>query len=459
MKNAVDQGPRLVVGHVTSNSARIWGRGDADHPVMFLKATGPDGESTEETVHLSADDCYTGIAQLDSLQPSTKYELEVGYGASLDAPQRRLARQGALKTFPPEGEDRPCTFLLNSCNFHGWGPLRNNREADLRRAEIAEGVDMVIHAGDQVYADKAPMSFDLADFRKAYLRTWGQSGTQRVLSQQANYMLADDHELVNGYARDGQLTGMQRLSLWLRGRGGNRGEQYRQLASNGTRAFDEFQSAHGPKSYGENARYYHFSHGKNQFFAMDTRFERHRGDGQMVSEGQLQALFQWLNEHRDQPKFIITSSPFVLEKKNSEEKWSSPEFSAQRQRIIDFLAENRMPKVTFLCGDIHASAHARMDIEAKDGSKITVHELCASPINGTLMRSRDQFLGESQGTTPGGASYRVELEENSFLGGSALDTSNSAVMKVKLEGGRVNYQIFRTRQGQEAAVRQGEFQL
>lgn len=75
------------------------------------------------------------------------------------------------------------------------------------------------------------------------------------------------------------------------------------------------------------------------------------------------------------------------------------------------------------------------------------------------MRSRDQFLGESEGTTPGGASYRVELDENSFLGGSALDTSNSAVMKVQLEGGRVNYQVFRTRQGKEAAVRQGEFQL
>lgn len=451
--------PRLVVGHVTQNSARVWGRGDAAHPVMFVKATGPDGKSTQKTVELSAADGYTGVARLDSLQPSTQYELEVGYAASPEGKQLSLSRRGAVKTFPAPGKEQPCTLLLNSCNFHGWGPFRSNQQADRRRAEVAQGVDLVIHAGDQVYADKAPFSFTLADFRKAYERTWGQPGTQQVLAQQANYMVADDHEVVNGYAQDGELTTMQRLGLWLRGHGGPAQAQYQQLAQNGVRAFDEFQSAHGPKSYGENARYYHFAHGNNQFFAMDTRFERHNGDNRMVSEGQLQALFQWLTEHRDQPKFIVTSSPFVLEKKESEEKWSSPEFSGQRERIIDFMAQNKMEKVVFLCGDIHASAHASMKIQARDGTELTVHELCASPINGTLMRSRDQFLGQSQGTTPGGASYRVELNEESFLGGTTLDTSNSAVMKIHLDGDRVNYQIFRTRQESEGAVRQGGFEL
>ncbi|ODT76375.1 hypothetical protein ABS71_03485 [bacterium SCN 62-11] len=447
----------MVVGHVTPNSARVWGRGDAENRVMFVKATGPDGKSREESVQLSAEDGYTGVAQLDSLQPSTQYDLEVAYAASTEAPARSLSRRGAVKTFPTEAQ--PCTFLLNSCNFHGWGPFRSNREADLRRAEVARGVDLVIHAGDQVYADKAPFSFTLEDFRKAYVRTWGQPGTQQVLAGQANYMLADDHEVVNGYAQDGQLTGMQRAALWLRGHGGPREEQYQRLAQNGLRAFDEFQSAHGPKSYGENARYYHFSHGVHQFFAMDTRFERHNGKREMVSEGQLQALFQWMSEHRDQPKFIITSSPFVLEKKDAEEKWSSPEFSGQRERILDFMAQNKMEKVVFLCGDIHASAHASMQITGKDGHELVVHELCASPINGTLMRSRSQFLGESQGTTPGGTSYKIELNEDSFLGGTTLDTSNSAVMKIHLDGSRLNYQIYRTRTGDQQPARQGGFTI
>ena len=453
------EGPRLVVGHVTQNSARVWGRGDAENPVMFVKATGPDGKSREESVRLSAEDGYTGVAQLDSLQPSTHYGLEVSYAASAEARQRTHGREGTLKTFPAPGETQPCTFLLNSCNFHGWGPFRSNREADLRRAEVAQGVDLVIHAGDQVYADKAPFSFTLEDFRKAYVRTWGQPGTQQVLAGQANYMLADDHEVVNGYAQDGQLTRMQRAALWLRGHGAPRQEQYARLASNGIRAFDEFQSAHGPKSYGENARYYHFAHGQNQFFSMDTRFERHNGKREMVSEGQLEALFQWMSEHREQPKFIITSSPFVLEKKDSEEKWSSPEFSGQRERLLDFMAENKMGKVVFLCGDIHASAHASMQITGKDGHELTVHELCASPINGTLMRSRSQFLGESQATTPAGTSYRVQLHEESFLGGTTLDTSNSAVMKVHWDGQRLDYEIYRTRQGSEGPVRQGGFTL
>lgn len=447
------EGPRLVVGHVTQDSARVWGRGDAENPVMFVKATGPDGKSMEETVALSAANGFTGVAQLDSLKPSTRYGLEVRYGES------KAEWHGSVKTFPSPGDQQPCTFLLNSCNFHGWGPFRSNREADLRRAEVARGVDLVIHAGDQVYADKAPFSFTLDDFRKAYVRTWGQPGTQQVLAGQANYMLADDHEVVNGYAQDGELTRIQRMDLWLRGHGGPREQQYARLAQNGIRAFDEFQSAHGPKSYGENSRYYHFAHGQNQFFAMDTRFERHNGEKRMISEAQLDALFQWLTEHRDQPKFIITSSPFVLEKKDSEEKWSSPEFAGQRERIIDFLAEKKMEKVVFLCGDIHASAHASMKIQSRDGGELTVHELCASPINGTLMRSRQQFLGQSQGTTAGGTVYAVKLHEESFLGGTTLDTSNSAVMKVHLDGSQLNYQIFRTRQGDEGPIRQGGFKI
>lgn len=454
VSNGIDQGPRLVVGHVTDRTARVWGRGDSQHPVMFLRATGPDGQSVEETVTLSAADGFTGVAELESLSPSTPYQLEVAYGT--DSGEKALQRLGALKTFPEPDSQQPCTVLLNSCNFHGWGPFRNNKAADKRRAELARGVDLVIHGGDQVYADKAPFSFTLPDFRRAYLRTWGQPGTQEVLASQANYMVADDHEVVNGYSQDGQLTLMQRFQLWMRGHGSDRNELYQQLGANGIKAFDEFQRAHGPKT---EARYYTFAHGRHQFFAMDTRFERHHRAGRLVSEGQMQALFQWLTEHRDQPKFIITSSPFVLEKKNAEEKWCSPEFTAQRHRVIDFLAREKLDKVAFLCGDIHASAHSRMKIEAADGSQLTIHELCASPMNGTLMRSRSQFHGRSQGVTSQGVRYEVELDESSFLGGWAGDVSNSAVMKLQLDGDRVGYELYRTRHGNEGPVRQDCFTL
>ena len=457
---AGDGGPRLVVGHVSHREARIWGRGDANHPVMFVAATGPDGERHQDVVSLSAADGYSGVAELEGLKSSTRYQLQVDYGSSRESgpEQLGLSRQGSLKTFPAPEEDRPFTLLLNSCNFHGWGPIRNNHKASQRRAELAQGVDLVIHAGDQVYADKAPMSFTLGDFRKAYYRTWGDPSTQQLLGSQANYMVADDHEVLNGFSLDGKLTGFQRALLWLRGQGGPAAEQYQELLTNGVKAFDEFQSAHSPKSHGSQARYFNFSHGQHQFFAMDTRFERRHN--QMISEGQREALFQWLTEHRDQPKFIITSSPFVIENVDPAEKWSGPEFSSQRHEIIEFLAKEKLDNVAFLCGDIHASAHAEMKIAAPDGTELTIHELCASPINGTLQRGRDQFRGTSSGQTPNGTRYQMSLDEPSFLGeGRWGDISNSAVMRVQVNGDEVRFETHRTRKNDDGPIRQGSFKI
>jgi hypothetical protein len=46
---------------------------------------------------------------------------------------------------------------------------------------------------------------------------------------------------------------------------------------------------------------------------MDTRFEQNRGKQRLISEGQRDALFAWLLENRDNPKFIVTATPFVTE--------------------------------------------------------------------------------------------------------------------------------------------------
>jgi phosphodiesterase/alkaline phosphatase D-like protein len=394
---------------------------------------------TEHVRELKAEDGYSGVVQLEGLKPSQEYPLEVSFGP---APEQadELTRKGHFKTFPPEGQSAPLTFLLNSCNFHGWGRFRNNDTASQRRAEIARGVDMVIHAGDQVYADKAPMSFSLEEFRSAYRRTWGHPATQTLLASQANYMVADDHEVANGFSLDGQLSTSQRATLWLKGVKGTPEQQFQSLVQNGTQAFDEHQASHAPRNYGPEARYYSFSHGQAKFFALDTRFERIASKGQMISPEQKAHLLEWLSENRDYPKFIITSSPFVIENVDPSEKWSSPEFSAQRHQILDYLAEHKIPKTVFLCGDIHASAHAQMTLTHPDGSQVEVHELCASPVNGTLQRGLHQFRTQVEGETAQGVRYQSQLDQESFLGRSWWQgTQDSAVMKVKLAGEKVSY--------------------
>jgi phosphodiesterase/alkaline phosphatase D-like protein len=458
-----DRSPRLVVGHLTHESARIWGRGDAQHPYMFVNAAGEDGTFHTAVTPLSPEDGYSGVTNLEGLRSGTEYKLEVSYGKTARASEeeRVLEREGQFETFPTPGEDKPFSLLLNSCNFHGWGPFHDNDKANVKRAEVARGVDMVLHTGDQVYADKAPISFSLGEFRSAYDKAWSDRGVPEVLSSQANYMLPDDHEVVNGFQEGGRLTRFQRLLLWARGHGKPAQEQYAELGRNGLKAFREFQRSHGPDTYGADVNYYTFAHGRHQFFAMDTGLNRNADRGEMISAAQKQALFDWLKEHREQPKFVITSTPFVMEYKNPHDKWTSPEWAAQRDEIIDFLGKEKLDNVVFLAGDVHASGHARLTIQAPDGQDIVIDELTASPINASVMRGRDKFVGHRSGRTQSGTGYQVSLDEESFLGkeGFGFNIGNSNVMKIEVDGDNVRYEIHRTRKDDDGPIRSGQFNI
>lgn len=461
------KGPRLIVGHVGHDSANIWGRGDATRPYMRVRATDPQGQVSETVTSLPAEDAYTGVASIGGLEDSTAYKVDVSFLSEADkrlyAAHGQLpvesnppAVQGEFETPPEPGQDEEFSMLVGSCNFHGWGPIRNNDGAAERVGKLAQETDLALHLGDNVYADKAPLSFTRDDFRNAYLNTWNDPGLQDVLTSQPNYMLADDHEIVNGYAIDGELTKFQRFLLWTRGHHGPKGAQYAEMAENAKQAFAEFQTSHGP-SKPEGKTYYSFSRGQHQFFATDTRFERHNGKGQLMSQEQRQAMYDWLLEHRDEPKFILTAAPFITGTKD-DESWSNPNFRREKDEVIDFLAQNKLDNVVFLAGDIHGSAHSEMTLTAPDGEDFTIHELVSSPINGSIMLARDSFIPEFSGVTASGTSYEVQLDESTAIGRGRIPTiRNSNVLKVDVDGNNISYEFHSTRRDNDSPMSSGSF--
>ncbi len=459
------KGPRLIVGHVSHETAKIWGRGDAERPYMRVRATDPQGQVSESFTSLSADDAYTGVASLGGLEDSTAYKVDVSF---LSEGERKLyatrgkletdilSAQGKFETPPEPGQDDEFSMLVDSCNFHGWGPIRNNDGAAERVGRLARETDLAIHLGDNVYADKAPLSFTTNDFRNAHLSTWNDPGLQEVLSSQPNYMIADDHEIVNGYAIDGELTRFQRFLLWARGHHGPKRAQYEKMAEGAKEAFAEFQTSHGP-SRPEGKSYYSFSRGQHQFFATDTRFERHNGKGQLMSREQKDAMFCWLLEHRDQPKFILTAAPFITAIKD-DETWSNPKFRHEREEVIDFLAQHKLDNVVFLAGDIHGSAHSTMTLTAPDGDDFTINELVSSPINGSIMLAREPFITESSGVTAGGTSYETDLNEASAIGrGRIPSIRNSNILKMDVDGNNISYEFHSTRRDSDSPMASGSF--
>ncbi len=150
----------------------------------------------------------------------------------------------------------------------------------------------------------------------------------------------------------------------------------------------------------------------------------------------------------------------MTESTKKEEKWDDPNFVHHRNEIIDFLAKEKLDNVVFLAGDVHAGAHSAMTIETGDGPPLVIHELVSSPVNASIMRGRDRFAGDTEGVTPGGTRYRVDLDEDSFIGRGFWPTiGNSHVLKIEVDGDDLQYEFYRTRKNDDGPVHRGGFSI
>ena len=449
--------PVLIIGHAGSNQARIWVRGSPDHPVAYLEYE-KEGGANEETagpLRLEERHDFTGVFRLDDLAPSTGYRCRVLFAASADSPpaERRRPRSGsgAFVTAPPDDIDSELCFLLGSCNFHTLGIVSSPDPAFERIGRIikAQQANFMIHCGDQIYSD-IPLTaipvFNLGieQYRSKYVDAWGDSvPTSNVLRMIPHYMVLDDHEIVNNFANDIELFfGLIDVD---------------RLKDVAVKAYREYQHLHNPQTYGHDVLYYHFSYGRNRFFVMDTRTERYQKTSptQMISEDQLERFLAWMTEHPQDVKFVVSSVPFVADLKfHNDDKWCSPSFSPQRERIIRFIADNDIRNVIFLTGDMHNSYHASMKVSDGGQEKAIIHELMSSPIN---------QLGKSPLSayrSPAGP-MRIEGSRISYTTAIEVDTfyrKHSNIMCIQVRDGSVHFELFRTKSDKPTGIA-GSFPL
>ena len=67
---------RLIIGHVTDSSAKVWVRGTAEYPFAFVTVNGP-GAPKPERVTLEKRHFYTGVADIPGLKAHAEYECMV----------------------------------------------------------------------------------------------------------------------------------------------------------------------------------------------------------------------------------------------------------------------------------------------------------------------------------------------------------------------------------------------
>ncbi len=111
----------LIVGHVTSDSARIWVRGDWKNPCLRVelhrKGPGPGVPTIVRAVWVNPARDHIKVVDLNGrggkgpLEPSTVYDVQL---RSFTSSARVV---GQLRTFPREGSPDSFHFLHGSCNL------------------------------------------------------------------------------------------------------------------------------------------------------------------------------------------------------------------------------------------------------------------------------------------------------------------------------------------------------
>jgi alkaline phosphatase D len=441
---------RLILGHTTDDSIRIWVRASSRWPVAFVDVLDSADRRTAPTkvVQTQEAEFYTSVVDWRGLAADSPYRVKVAFGKERNnAPDERIRAaytEGRFRTFTSPSAQDPFCFMLGSCNLHSLGIFERPDRAWMKISQLAEQnqARFMIHAGDQIYAD-IPLkpSISLAHYREKYLDAWDDcTPARKVLTELPHYMILDDHEITNNF--DNDLPG---------------NADYQGLSRVAMKVYWEFQHSHNPQCSLPGYHYhYDFSYGRARFFVMDTRYYRASTRGQMLDIDQELALLDWLVAHRNALKFVVTSVPFVTEVRNpGTDKWCARAYDGQRGRILRHILDNEIEKLVFLTGDMHASLYSRMEVADAAGKKAIIHELMSSPINQItpewpVDRQFDPAPATREITE--GLTIASRIDRSSYLG------KHSNVMAIEVQAdGDVGYRIYQTSSKQKKPLRYRSF--
>lgn len=201
-----------VIGKVSSRTARVLIEIDRDAEVTCTMASFRGSSRAAVTRNVEA--FRPTVFVFEDLAPATRYKVTV------EGVANSLSRSGSVRTLPVD--QSALNVVMVACHKPSaqggtdlWAQLRDQHvmttEAD------GNAADMLVHIGDQVYADEAfaegmnlcrdmraaaPEACAQAIvelYREIYRRTWNQHACRTVLSNVPNLCIWDDHEIRNDF--------------------------------------------------------------------------------------------------------------------------------------------------------------------------------------------------------------------------------------------------------------------
>ena len=415
-----------IVGHTTTDHARIFLRGDYRHHPVFAglryRAKGDASWSQGHFILLKAYRDMSGVVVLNNLQPATTYEYQAGWftplnpGQTLQALEEQTLRWPAtiyrFRT-PSQQAGTPRAYIIGSCRYlritggvARLPGLGDRTFAGINRlvAKANPPIDAVLMTGDQVYLDDlnivAP-DRTYKDILFKYRTAFSQPHIGKLMAGTPTYMILDDHEIEDNWPA--HKTANDDI-----------------LYANALHAYGLYQASHSPareRSSDGTLRkplkhyWYSFTHGDVGWFVTDSRTQRNLSpdDRRILDEEQEHRLLDWLVNNPVRVKFIVTSVLFYPDTRHDDgDAWQA--FAQQRLRLLETIRRHRIRNVIFVSGDIHGSLTSRLRHSQDTGFE--VHTIVSSPLyNSKLLpfaKATDFDFGAPMARTEDG-DYHYEL--------------------------------------------------
>ncbi len=268
-------------------------------------------------------------------------------------------------------------FMFGSCQYPA-GMLDKDvayrSYASLARrlqGPAANAPRFMLFVGDQVYVDASAGLFDPRDLDDQYripYENWLRAKDVRTALRLApSYMLLDDHEIIDN---------------WEPKTGEDKTQNPNYVA--GLKSYTKYQ--HGRRATRTNFEFDNFP-----FFLLDTRSERGPRATDSLQNAHLfepdtfDKLTQWLDDHQDEPKFIVTPSMFLPRHRRAVQRdaaldatnlgalhsdgWDG--YYADMRKLLVHIVKEDIKHVVFLSGDEHRAAFATATIRDAMGNPVT----------------------------------------------------------------------------------------
>lgn len=371
---------QLIIGNVTEDTAKIWVKGTANNEStstltaqITLKS---DLQTIVQNLTIYKHDNFIGVFEFQELNPAdsglirTMYTVNVAFKDIAGVPIGYNAR-GSFNTVPRYSNQ--VSFLLGS-NFLNRLPDDSSRVfKNLNNLRKSDKPAFMVHAGNQIYID-APVNelpIQSETYTKKYMEAWKSREAAEFFGRIANYSTINDHELYFRFANDVEYD-YKTASYYLR---------------EALPSYQAFQHNKNPHNYGDTNYYYSYRYAHAAFFVMDTRLERYQfvkpgQKRQMISAKQMETFKEWLLEHKDRPKFVVTAVPFIgIKETDYSEYWSAEAFIEQKEELLMFIKQHHIKKLVFLTGQGNASLHSTLKLRINHSEHVVLHELMCGALS------------------------------------------------------------------------------